>query len=223
MYNHVEEAWANLRMDPVLLSKGGLSMEEGLMVCHFLEYAVRRGTYPAQSVAVVTTHYAQMVWLQHCVTFVGRKWQAHPVNLLRTVATLDRFQGLQAPVIPPSLVSPTPGIMHDIWRSNTLTSRAQSELHLFGRSTGGTTHPTPGVWLDALHAVQWEAGSGTVSDTLELARVLREAAAVDKIVHGTIYRLVGGGGGALAVEAMEEAQEGTGPMGVFTRQCGSVA
>ena len=32
-----------------------------------------------------------------------------------------------------------------------------------------------------------------------------------------------GGGGALAVEAMEEAQEGTGPMGVSTRQCGSVA
>ena len=91
MYNHVEEEWANLRMDPVLLSQGGLSMEEGLLVCHFLEYAVRRGTYPAQSVAVLTTHYAQMVWLQHYVTFVGRKWQAHPVNLLRTVATLDRF------------------------------------------------------------------------------------------------------------------------------------
>ena len=164
-----------------------------------------------------------MVWLQHCVTFVGRKWQAHPVNLLRTVATLDRFQGLQAPVILASLVSPTPGIMHDIRRSNTLTSRAQSELHLFGRFTGSTTHPSPGVWLDALHAVQREAGSGTVSDTLELVGVLREATTVDKIVHGTIYRLAGGGGGALAVEAMEDAQEGTGPMGVFTRQCGSVA
>ena len=35
MYHHVEEAWANLRMDPVLLSKGGLSKEEGLLVCHF--------------------------------------------------------------------------------------------------------------------------------------------------------------------------------------------
>ena len=71
--------------------------------------------------------------------------------------------------------------------------------------------------------MQWEAASGTVSDTLELAGVLREAATVEKIVHCTIYRLAGGGGGALAVEAMEEAQEGTGPMGVFTRQCGSVA
>ena len=93
MYHHVEEAWAHPRMDPVLLSKGGLSMEEGLLLCHFLEYAARRGTYPAQSVAVVTTHYAQMVWLQHSVAFVGRKWQAHPINLLRTVATLDRAGG----------------------------------------------------------------------------------------------------------------------------------
>jgi hypothetical protein len=157
-----------------------------------LEYAARKGTYPAQSVAVVTTHYAQMVWLKHCVAFVGRKWQAHHVNLLRTVATLDRFQGLQAPVILASLVSPTPGIMHDIWRSNTLTSRAQSELHLFGHFARWTTHPTPGVWLEALHAMQWEAASGTVSDTLELAGVLREAATVEKIVHGTIYRLAGG-------------------------------
>ena len=192
MFNHVEEAWANLRMDPMLLNKGGLTMEEALLVCHFLEYAVRRGTSPAQSVAAVTTHYAQMVWLQHYVRFVGRKWPAHPVNLPRTVATLDRFQGLQAPVILASLVSPTPGIMHDIWRSNTLTNRAHLELHLFGRFTEWTTHPTHGVWLDALYAVQWEARSGTVSDTLQLAGVLTEAAAVERIVHGTIYRLAGG-------------------------------
>ena len=111
----------------------------------FVEHAVRRGTYPAQLVAAVTTHYAQMVWLDFCVRFVGRKWQSQPVNLLKTVATLDRFQGLQAPVILASLVSPTPGIMQDIWRSNTLTSRAQSELHLFGRFTDWTAHPTPGV------------------------------------------------------------------------------
>ena len=124
--------------------------------------------------------------------FVGHKWQANPATPPKTVATLDRFQGLQAPIILASLVSPTPGIMHDIWRSNTLTSRAQSELHLFGRFTEWTTHPTPGVWLDALQAVQWEAGSGTVSDTLELAWVLREAAIVERIVHCTIYRLAGG-------------------------------
>ena len=152
----------------------------------------RKGTYPAQSVAVVTTHYAHMVWLEHCVAFVGRKWQAHHVNLLSTVATLDRFQGLQAPKIPASLVSPTSGIMHNIWRSNTLTRRAQSELHLFGRFAQWTIHPTPCVRLEALHAMQWEAGSGTVSDTLEVARVLREAATVEKILPGRIYRLAGG-------------------------------
>ena len=81
MYSDVEDAWANMLMDPVLLKKGALTMEEGLLVCHFLEYAVRRGTYPAQSAAVVTTHYAQIVWLDFCVRFVGRKWQANPVNL----------------------------------------------------------------------------------------------------------------------------------------------
>ena len=127
--------------------QGVLSMEEGLLVCLFLDYATKRGTHPAQSVAVVTTHYAQMVWLQFCERFVGRKWQANPANLLKTVTTLDRFQGLQAPVIVASLVSLKPKIMQDIWRSNTLTSRAQSELHIFGRFTEWTTHPTPGVWL----------------------------------------------------------------------------
>ena len=42
MYSDVEDAWANMQMDPV--NKGGLSMEEGLLVCHFLEYDVRGGT-----------------------------------------------------------------------------------------------------------------------------------------------------------------------------------
>ena len=31
-----------------------------------------------------------------------------------------------------------------------------------------------------------------MSDTLELAGILREAALAEKIVHGTIYRLAGG-------------------------------
>ena len=135
-------------------------------MCHFLDYAVRRGTYPAQSVAVVKTHYAQTVWLDYCLRFVGCTWHANPVTLLKTVATLDRFQGLQALAILASPVSGTPGIMQHIWRSSILTSMAQSELHLFGRFTDWTAHPTPGVWLDALQAVQWQAGSGTVSDTL---------------------------------------------------------
>ena len=98
-----------------------------------------------------------------------------------------------------------------MWRSNSRTSTAQSELHLFVRFTQWKTHCTPGVWMAALHVVQWEAGSATVSETLEPVGVLREAAVTDKVMEGTIYRLAGrgGGGGALAVEAMEEAQEGT--------------
>ena len=51
-----------------------MSMEEGLLVCHFLELPVRRGKYPAKLVAIVTTHYAQMLWLEYCVRFVGSKW-----------------------------------------------------------------------------------------------------------------------------------------------------
>ena len=209
MHNDVEEAWNSMRMDPVLLGHGNMSMEEGLLVCLFLELAVRRGNYPARSVAVVTTHYAQMVWLAYCVRYVGSRWQATQVPILKTVATLDRFQGLQAPVILASLVCATPGIMHDIWRSNTLTRRAQSELHLFGRFTHWNAHPTPGVWMAALHDVQWEAGSATASETLELAGVLREAGVIDRVIEGTIYRMAGGGGGGMIVEAMEEAQEGT--------------
>ena len=46
--------------------------------------------------------------------------------------------------------------------------------------------------MAALHAVQWEAGSKALSDTLELAGVWREPRVVDKVMHGTIYRLVGG-------------------------------
>ena len=63
---------------------------------------------------------------------------------------------------------------------------------MFGRFTHWNHHPTPAVWMDAWHAVQWEAGFGTVSDTLELAGVLREAAVVEKVMHGTIYRLARG-------------------------------
>ena len=61
--------------------------------------------------------------------------QANPVNLLKTVATLDRFQGLQAPVILASLVSGTPGIMHDIWRSNTLLQGAIGAAPLYALYT----------------------------------------------------------------------------------------
>ena len=109
MHSHVHEAWNTMQMDLVLLRQGNITMEEGLLVCHFLELAFRRGNYLARTVAVVTTHCAQMVWLQWCVRYVGSKWQATQVPILLTVATWDRFQGLQAPVIFASVVSATQG------------------------------------------------------------------------------------------------------------------
>ena len=42
-HSDVQDAWSNMRMDPVLLRQGNVSMKEGLLVCHFLELAVRRG------------------------------------------------------------------------------------------------------------------------------------------------------------------------------------
>ena len=42
-------------------------------MCHFLEVASKAGTYSERCVAAVTTHYAQMVWLRHCVAFVGKR------------------------------------------------------------------------------------------------------------------------------------------------------
>ena len=131
--SYVVEAWNCLRMDDVLASAGNMSREEGLLACYFLELATKCGTYPDRSLAVVTTHYGQMVWLRHCVEFVGRRMchGRHPILL--AVATLDWFQGLQAQVILDSLVSAVLAIMSNVWRPNTLTSRAQSELHLFGR------------------------------------------------------------------------------------------
>ena len=47
MYNDVEEAWANLRMDPVLLNNGALSMEESLLECHFIR-SMLLGEEPTQ-------------------------------------------------------------------------------------------------------------------------------------------------------------------------------
>ena len=112
-----------------------------------------------------------MVWLKHCVRFgVGRICGTrHPI--VSAFATLDGFQGLQAQVILASLVSTTSWIMNDIWSANTLTSSAESELHLFGPFAAWAEHLSQGAWIPALNAVHWEADSAT----LELAGALREA------------------------------------------------
>ena len=66
-----------------------MSMEEGLLVCHLLELAVRKGTYPNRSVVVVTTHSDQMVWLKWCVGYVGRKLHNTLTPVILAIATLD--------------------------------------------------------------------------------------------------------------------------------------
>ena len=173
-------------------------------MCHFLELATKARTYPKRSVAVVTTHYAQMVWLQHCVDYVGRRICGGKHPILFRVATLDRLLGLQAQVIFASLVSHVPGIMSDVWRADTRTSRAQSELYPFGRFTPWGAHPTADAWIAAVNAVQWQVGSGAVSTTLELARVLREVGVINGVREGTTYRLGGRWWGT--GEALEEGK-----------------
>ena len=93
--------------------------------------------------AIVTTHYEQMLWLQHSVWVVGHKLHGDQgYECVQVFVTLDRYQGLQAPVVPASLVSSEPGIMKDVVRANTLTTRAQSELHLFGPFLGWDETPS---------------------------------------------------------------------------------
>ena len=128
----------------------------------------------------------------------------HPI--VSAIATVDRFQGLQAQVILASLVSPVPGIMSHVWRANTLTSRAQSELHLFGRFAAWAGHPTPRAWIAALNEVQWEAGSAAVGSTLEWAGVFREVGVIDRVRQGTIYRLGGGAWGTGCVSLGRRAR-----------------
>ena len=47
---------------------------------------------PPKSVAIVTTHYAQMLWLQHCVWDAGRRLHGDQAyECVQMIATLDRY------------------------------------------------------------------------------------------------------------------------------------
>ena len=146
----VGRAWECLLMDEAMRNQGNTSKEEARLVLHFLEHAQSANVYPPKSVAIVTTHYAHMLWLQHCVWEAGRRLHGE------TIATLDRYQGLQAPVVLASPVSSEPGIMRDVVRANTLTSRAQSELHLFGAFLGWEDSPLTAGWLSGLRVMAAE-------------------------------------------------------------------
>ena len=143
LWQLVLNTWDSLRVDVALASNGNMSVEEGLLVCHFSDHASKARTCPENSVAVVTPHYANMVWLRHCVDVFGKCLCGGQYPILLKVATLDWSQGLQVQVMSASLVSHVPEIMTIMCRANTLTKRTQLELHLFGRLAQWGEHPTP--------------------------------------------------------------------------------
>ena len=151
-------AWDSLVMDDEILAQGNVSKDEAWLVLHFLQHAHNAQAYPPHSVAIVTTHYAQMLWLQHCVWEVGRRLHGDQAyECVQVIATLDRCQGLQAPVVLASMVSLEPGIMKDVVQANTLTSKAQTELHLFGPFFG---------WEQSLLTAGWLSGLRVMADQL---------------------------------------------------------
>ena len=167
---------------------------------------------PPKSVAIVTTHYAQMLSLQHCVWEAGRRLHGDQAyECVQIIATLDRYQGLQAPVVLASLVSSEPGIMRDVVRANTLTSRAQSELHLFGAFLGWEESPLTAGWLSGLRVMAAEMQNFPSPDDVQKVRlpgVMYQQPTLAQKEVGVIYKFKGGGvggGRAVALETVEEA------------------
>ena len=154
---------------------------------------------PPKSLAIVTTHFAQMLWLQHCVWEAGRRLHGDQAyECVQTIATLDRYQGLQAPVVLASLVSSEPGIMKDVVRANTLTSRAQSELHLFGPFFGWEECLLTAGWLSGLRVMAaelWQSPSQEDVQRVRLPGVLYQQPTLAKPELGVIYKFKGGGWG----------------------------
>ena len=208
----VGRAWECLVMDEAMRNQGNTSREEAWLVLHFLEHAQSANVYPPKSVAIVTTHYAQMLWLQHCVWEAGRRLHGDQAyECVQMIATLDRYQGLQAPVVLASLVSSEPGIMRDVLRANTLTSRAQSELHLFGAFLGWEGCPLTAGWLSGLRVMAAELQNYPSPDDVQKVRlpgVMYQQPTLAQKEVGVIYKFKGGGvggGGAVALEIVEEA------------------
>ena len=186
--------------------------DEASLVLHFLQHAHSAHVYPPKSVAIVTTHYAHMLWLQHCLWEAGHRLHGNQAyECVQTIATLDRYQGLQAPVVLASLVSSEPGIMKDVVRANTLTSRAQSEVHLFGPFFGWDQSPLTVGWLSGLRVMADELRQSPSQEDVQRVRlpgVLYQHPALAQPEVGVIYKFKGGGvggGGAVALETVEEA------------------
>ena len=105
-----------------------------------------------------------MLWLQHCVLEARRRLHGDQAyECVQVIATLDGYQGLPGPVVLASMVSSEPGIMKDVVRSNTLTSRTQSELHLVGVVTIATER---GGYACALFACSKKCSTSHASSLL---------------------------------------------------------
>ena len=115
---------------------------------------------------------------------------------MQTIATLDGYRGLQAPVVLASSVFPALGIMKDVVRTNTLTSRAQSELHLFGPFLGWDDSPLTAGWLGRLrpmaNELQQPGWSREQVQGVHLLGVLNQQPVLSIQHEGVIYRFKGG-------------------------------
>ena len=143
-------------------------------------------------------HPQGVLWLQHCVWEAGRRLHGDEAyECVQMIANLDRYRGLQAPVVLASLVSSEPGIMRDVVRANTLTSRAQSELHHFGAFLGWEESPLTAGWLSGLRVMVAELRKFPYPDDVQKVRlpgVMYQQPTLAQKEMGVIYKFKGGGG-----------------------------
>ena len=105
------------------------------------------------------------------------------MSVCRSFAILVRYQGLQAPVVLASMVSSDPGILKDVVRANTLTSRAQSELHFFGPFFGWDVSPLTAGWFTGWRVMADQLRQGATQEQVQkvqLAGVLVQQPTLDK-------------------------------------------
>ena len=113
---------------------------------------------------------------------------------VQVIATLDRYQGLQAPVVLASMVSSEPWIMKDVVRANTLTNKAQSEPHLFGPVFGWDQSPLTAGWLSGLRVMADQLWQGASQEEVQSVRppgILYQQPTLAKPEVAVIYKFKG--------------------------------
>ena len=85
--------------------------------------------------------------------------------------------------------------MKDVVRANTLTSRAQSELHLFGPFLGGDESPLTTGWLSGLRVMVHQLQQGASQEQVQSVRLpgaVYQQPNLAKLEGGVIYKFKGG-------------------------------